>query len=195
MICQQLSVLSHCAGRLLACDVRVESRSRPRPLECCGGHHCCQTAVVYAFVPGCSPPTLPWDGAHCIRKVAESTENLSSLSWQRQSWTESTSIQTLSSSVCGLNREISRKTLKVITLDKKGICSGSRAADTSTLSYFWGALVTELQWKFWTMVQYVYIVSSFMLDTWFWYIFIADLHYFEEKVLGSEMYCLLTQID
>lgn len=47
-------------------------------------------------------------------------------------------MQTLSSSVCGLNREISRKALKVIALDKKGIFSGSRAADASTLGYFGG---------------------------------------------------------
>lgn len=35
-----------------------------------------------------------------------------------------------------LNGESSTKALKVITLDETGICTGSKAADSSTLSYF-----------------------------------------------------------
>uniref|UniRef100_A0A3B3VX30 Uncharacterized protein n=1 Tax=Poecilia latipinna TaxID=48699 RepID=A0A3B3VX30_9TELE len=57
----------------------------------------------------------------------------------------STSMRTFSSSICGLNREISRKAVKAITPDKKRIYSWCRAADTSTLKLFFRfALVTEL---------------------------------------------------
>ena len=123
---------------LVACDDRIESRSRPRPLENSIG---CTFIVLQQFIssslyyPSLTPP---WDGAHRIGKLVEITENLSFLSCQGQSRTGITSMQTLSSSIGGLNRKISRKALKVITVDKKGICSGSIAADTSTLSYLRG---------------------------------------------------------
>lgn len=50
----------------------------------------------------------------------------------------------LSSSICSLNRKISRTVLKVETLDKKRICRGLRKADTSNLRYFMCVLVTEV---------------------------------------------------
>lgn len=50
----------------------------------------------------------------------------------------------LSSSICSLHRKISRKVLKVETLDKKRIYRGLRKADTSNLRYFMCVLVTEV---------------------------------------------------
>lgn len=146
------------------------------------------------------PLTLdhPSISVHCIGEEPERTENLFSLSWCGQSWTESTSVQTLSSSVCGPNREISRKALKVITLDKKGICSGSTAADVSTFSYFLGTLVTEVWWNFeaqysmsvsWLWCHYIYYtyVGCCVLMHWS-----AALHWGK----GSRLqYCPLLQID
>lgn len=84
-----------------------------------------------------------------VYKEAGST---GSISWSQQGQS-CTSMRTLSSSICGLNRKISRKALKVITLDKKGICSGSRAADSSTFSYFVGSSVTGVQFLSWGTVR------------------------------------------
>lgn len=71
-----------------------------------------------------------------------------------------------SSSICSLNRKISRKALKVITLDKKGICSRPERLIQALLSYFWGTQVTGVRWNFWAKEQCVCIkalVSSYML--------------------------------
>lgn len=120
---------------IVACNFGVEWGSGPHPLECSDIQCHCQAVVVNAFIPGFFSPTLPCDGAEKCLKAQKTSLHPS---WAGESWTESTSMQTLSSSICGLKREISRKALEVITLDKKGICSGPRAADTSTFSYFWG---------------------------------------------------------
>lgn len=128
----------------VACDALGETRSWSHP-----------TAIpvvslweLMRFNPGFSLPlfhkmTTVWTKRKALFSVITELERAGS-----------TSMQTLSSSICGFNREISRKALKVITLDKKGICSWSTAAGGDTFSYFWGTLDTEVQWNLWSTVQY-----------------------------------------
>lgn len=139
MKCQQLSVLPHCAGQLCSAWQRWRVMLGLNP----GQGHVHWSAPVAVTVVSLLQFIPPFLGSPLLlfhKTVLTASENwlkaqknLSSLSCEGQSWTESTSMQALSSSICGLNREISRKALKVITVDKKGICCGSIAADTSTL--------------------------------------------------------------
>lgn len=142
MRCQHPSALPRCAAAMVLClatvacvaeglhpgQGRVRQRSR--------GHHCCQT-LPSSLRP---PPSSPFiQRSQLLQKsFSQKPRKLAFCHNSGENWTESTSMQTLSSSICGPNREISRKGLKVITLDKKGIYYGPRAADTSTLSDFRG---------------------------------------------------------
>lgn len=150
MICQHL--LPHCALRFYGTWQWCGGQSsRPHPRSVLVPLPVVVLRRFYCFLSEFSSPENSGGLQMVVYKEAESTGSISSWSQQGQSCTSSTSsmsMQTLSSSICGLNRKISRKALKVITLDKKGICSGSRAADSSTFSYFLGSSVTGVQWSF-----------------------------------------------
>lgn len=145
MICQQLSVLPHCAGLLCWPWQWWHVMLGLKP----GQGHIRLSALLAITVVVRLLQSMPSSMDFRLllfhktvltasEKWLKAQKNISSLSCQGQSWTESTSMQTLSSSICGLNRKISRKAFKVITVDKKGICCGSIAADTSTFELFFG---------------------------------------------------------
>lgn len=121
------------------CCEGVASGSRPRPTAFKRPSLLLHSAVVSAFFFLLSLSFAFMQRSQLLQKsFSQEPRKLAFCHNSGENWTESTSVQTLSSSICGPNREISRKGLKVITLDKKGIYYGPRAADASTLSDFRG---------------------------------------------------------
>lgn len=127
MICQQLCVLPHCdvlpgnVGMWCSGCFQVKATSA----EVCSSVQAATTVVrLCLFMP------FSYNGAHCIRKVAKTTENLPSVMTGAELDREQLNAD-LSTST-GQTRESNRKAVMVLTLDKKGICSRSRKADAST---------------------------------------------------------------
>lgn len=145
MRCQHPSALPHCAAAMalrlatVACVAKGLHPGQGHVRQRSRGHHCCQTvpSSLHFFSLSLNSPFM--QRSQLLQKsFSQKPRKLAFCHNSGENWTESTSMQTLSSSICGLNRGISRKGLKVITLDKKGIYYGPRAADTSTLSDFRG---------------------------------------------------------
>lgn len=76
------------------------------------------------------------------------------------------------------------KTLKVITLDKKGILGGLRAADTSTFSYCRENLITEMLQKCLSSIWYHHMCQ--MIGCW------PLLAYLVENAINTKAYCCLS---